>query len=90
MTAHTGQLASKPTCPQCRKLLDGFTHLERAESPKKGDLTICCYCMATLAFTKTLKLRHATADEIAEVDDFTELQRNHAAARRAKAYLEGA
>lgn len=71
-----GQLKSKPHCPNCKKLLDGFTRLPDKAKPKPGDISVCLYCGEILEFTDDLQLIHADADTIAQVD-FPELQQAH-------------
>lgn len=76
----TGRLKTKTHCPRCNKTLDGWSHEGNAK-PKKGDVTVCVYCSAVLQFTKKLRLKHASAKAIAEID-FLELQRAHGFAKR--------
>ncbi|CDT52962.1 hypothetical protein VCR15J2_390032 [Vibrio coralliirubri] len=68
---------SSPSCPNCRKTLDGFTSLQ-GSSPSVGDVTICLYCNSTLEFVNILgklDLKPVSADALMGVD-FVELQQN--------------
>lgn len=58
-------------CPLCTTVLDGATGIsldgpERPQ-PKAGDVTVCAYCSAVLAFTVD-GLRQATAADLTQVD----------------------
>jgi hypothetical protein len=55
-------LGAAPTCPCCLKVLDGATG-PAGERPKAGDLTVCAYCTAVLAYTEGLGLRIFTEAE---------------------------
>jgi hypothetical protein len=54
---HVGQLDTKPRCPVpgCGHLLDGFAQVggDLPAMPKRGDVTLCAYCLRVLAFTDT-------------------------------------
>lgn len=66
MVINQGQLKNKPHCPQCLKLLDGFTAVasEKEARPSPGDVTVCVYCRAVLQFTGDLGLEMAEAGVI--------------------------
>lgn len=63
----TGRLDSKPECPTCHKLLDGFSAYYDHEQPKPDDVTICAYCRDVLQFTNGMTLRKANPEVIEEV-----------------------
>ena len=43
-------------CPTCGKLLDGASHLDKNVIPKRGNLTICIYCLAPSQFGEEMDL----------------------------------
>jgi len=61
-----------PACPSCGERLDAavgaYVKGEEPAPPGPGDLTMCAYCHAILAFTATLDFRAATDEEIAHLD----------------------
>ena len=66
-----------PTCPNCNKILDGFSSPHSSCEPKNGDVTICIYCNTINQFVikgATITLTEADADVIVQLD-FIELQR---------------
>ena len=62
-----GRLKTRPNCPTCNKLLDGFNSMEKGEKPKPGDLTICAYCSEVLQFTDDMHLKVADHKVIEQV-----------------------
>ena len=60
------QLDTKPQCPSCNKLLDGFTSIQLGHEPKPGDISVCLYCRKVLEFTNNMKLKIASADAVEE------------------------
>lgn len=41
----TGQLSTRPRCPCCGALIDGFSGITDAEAtPEPGDVGVCLYC----------------------------------------------
>ena len=72
-----GQLKTKPYCPNCSTVLDGWTHLKE-EQPEEGDITVCLYCSSVLEFDKKMMLKLASANTL-EKCDFIELQDVHKA-----------
>ena len=63
----TGQLKTKPVCPKCETLLDGFTGVDNTNSPESGDITICAYCTTILKFTDNMGVDIMTAKELDEI-----------------------
>ena len=62
----TGQLDSRPCCPGCKTLLDGFAAVDHDEKPKAGDVTICVYCNQVLQFNDDMSMKPASPDVIEE------------------------
>lgn len=62
----SGKLDNNPTCPQCKKSLDGFTTVDHDERPKPDDVTICCYCREVLQFDNDMNLKTASPEAIEE------------------------
>ncbi len=60
----TGQLDTRPHCPTCKKLLDGFTAVDHDKKPKAGDVTICVYCNEVLQFNDDMSMKLASAEVI--------------------------
>lgn len=82
-----GRIESKPTCPHCKKALDGFTHLFGEASPSDGDVSVCLYCAEIVEFTvddNGLKLVPLTEETTGELD-LAEIQE---AQRMTRAYIE--
>ena len=63
----TNGLKGTPRCPACKERLDGASGLDGALVPKDGDLSVCIYCAAGLAYvvdnTGSYSLRAVTSDE---------------------------
>ena len=57
----------KPTCPHCRKMLDGFTAIEHDNLPVQV-MYLCVYCSTVLEFTDNLSLDFVSAESLAEID----------------------
>ncbi len=62
----TGQLNTRPNCPTCKKLLDGFTSVDHDNKPEEGDVTVCAYCNEVLQFNGDMSLKLASAEVIEE------------------------
>lgn len=73
---YTAKLGSAPSCPHCKKRLDGFAHLEGKATPSVGDITVCAYCSSVLEFTSGLKLKFAAMEGLENID-FPLLQQAH-------------
>jgi hypothetical protein len=54
-------------CPNCDKVLDAATAIERGARPKPGDITICLDCGHLMAFGDDLRVRPLTDAEMVEV-----------------------
>ena len=63
MTERDSFLPHAPPCPSCTAPLSGAFSFEGA-TPSRGDLTVCIYCRAVLAFTHELQLRAVDAAEM--------------------------
>lgn len=63
-----GLLASKPKCPHCKTLLDGFTDPTGDRVPGPEDATMCLYCGEILQFDSDMKLKPIPEEIIAELD----------------------
>jgi len=68
------QLISRPACPHCKKLLDGFIAMEGDHVPSPGDVSVCAYCFEYLEFDIGMKLIPITSTAIQAID-LPELQR---------------
>lgn len=77
---HAVKLESSPPCPSCGVVLDGATPVEGVASPRAGDLTVCLYCGAPLAFTEGLGLRLVPLEELRGLN--SETKRDFARLRR--------
>lgn len=81
----TGQLLTKPRCPKCRTLLDGYTPVADSESrPQAGHVSVCAYCLQVLVFCHAgrgarLTLRLPTTQEAEEMRRDPELAQTKAA-----------
>lgn len=62
------QLDTSPTCPSCRKKLDGFTAVQPETRPSPGDATVCAYCGELLEFTQEMDLILITNQTRQEID----------------------
>ena len=62
----SGQLETRPHCPTCKKLLDGFIAVDHEHIPKPGDLSICAYCSEVLQFTEDMSFKQASVEAIEE------------------------
>lgn len=62
------QVACKPKCPKCSKMLDAAAN-ETDEDlyPKLDDLTICFYCVSMLRYTSDLQLRYLPEEEFSKL-----------------------
>jgi len=70
MTDHTH--LPEDRCPAClHKLSCATAALLEGIAPSPGDLTLCLYCGAFLAFTDELRHRKADPAELDELDGFT-------------------
>lgn len=58
------RLKTRPECPTCQSVLDGFASVNHEHSPKTGDITICIHCAEVLTFDRVLELKKATQEEI--------------------------
>jgi len=54
-------------CPNCGKLLDGWTDLDSDSVPGPGDFGICFSCQCIHVFTNGLGLRTPTVDELLQL-----------------------
>jgi len=54
-------------CPACGSIVDATTCVTDDAKPVPGDISICCACCATLAFTDDLTYRIFTEDEIQQL-----------------------
>lgn len=75
-------------CLLCGQQADGASDVANTdEAPSEGDISVCLYCGNVAAFDKELKLRAATPEELATLDDEQKAQIDkvvrHAKARRA-------
>jgi hypothetical protein len=58
---------NKPTCPNCKVVLDACTRVDGApDTPSPGDYTACPYCMSIAMFDEGLQLRPLTEEELKE------------------------
>jgi hypothetical protein len=57
----------KQNCPVCGLKINA-SHNERNESPKPGDVTICCKCRSILQFDEAMGLEIAPQSVIDEVN----------------------
>jgi hypothetical protein len=85
MTDHTHLPDDR--CPAClHKLSCATAALVEGAKPGPGDLTLCLYCGAYLAFTEQMRHRLAAPTELEELDGFTrrefERARRHILARK--------
>lgn len=56
-------------CPTCDHLLDAHRSVDDDRTPAPGDLSLCAYCSAVLAFDEARPVfRLATAAELADLD----------------------
>jgi hypothetical protein len=62
MKAH--QMDGKQICPHCYSKLDGAMNIASERGPSPGAVTVCAYCQVPLVFTRTLKLRLLSDDDI--------------------------
>ena len=62
----SGRLDTKCYCPNCNKLLDGFTQIQlEGRQPKENDISICLYCATVLTFRGSpLKIERLEGDEL--------------------------
>lgn len=58
-------------CPECRAPLDAATGQTGKPYPDPGDLTICCYCAASLEFDENLMLKPMSNATWASLDEET-------------------
>lgn len=63
-----GKLISKPDCPHCKEILDGFTDPSGKNVPKPGDISICAYCAEVLEFDSEMKLIPIREETVKFVD----------------------
>lgn len=60
-----GKLSHQPKCPNCGKLLDGFTAMsDPGTVPTPGSVTVCAYCAVPLEFTEGLNLQVLDMDKL--------------------------
>ena len=74
-------------CPHCKKLLDGFTALDKEDAkPEPGSLSVCMYCSALMQFVEG-GLAHLAAAEFDALpaDTRSQLSRTQEAARYMRA-----
>lgn len=82
----SGLLESKPHCPRCKELIDGFTSVDHDHAPKAGDVSICCYCSAVLQFNDDMRFKLAAPDVIEECS-LLEISRGQRRAKEFRAAL---
>lgn len=58
------KLSSRPACPRCSGILDGYTAMDLDSTPRPGDVSVCAICLAVLEFTDDLMLVEATVETI--------------------------
>lgn len=63
-----GQLKTKPFCPHCNAMLDGWTATTDKATPTTDDLTICAYCAEVLQYDENMLLVEITG---AVLDDMS-------------------
>lgn len=61
-----GQLNTRPHCPTCKKLLDGFTSVDHDNKPQAGDVMICVYCNEVLQLADDMSMKLASPEVIEE------------------------
>lgn len=83
----SGQLDTRPNCPCCKKLLDGFTSIDHNKKPKSGDVMICAYCNEVLQFTDDMSLQLASPEVIEECG-LLEISRGQRQAREFKTRVD--
>jgi len=67
---------TKPSyCIDCKKIIDGASCVNEESKPSPGDITICLYCGAVMAFNDDLLLRSLTDDEKEFVKDDKTMQK---------------
>lgn len=79
----SGQLDTRPHCPTCKKMLDGFTAVDHEQNPQPGDVTICAYCNEVLQFTDDMGMKLASPEAIEECG-LLEVSRSQRQARELK------
>ena len=79
----SGQLDTRPHCPTCKKLLDGFTAVDHEHKPSAGDVTICVYCNEVLQFANDMSMKLASPEVIEECG-LLEISRGQRRARKFK------
>lgn len=58
------RLETRPHCPSCNNLSDGYTAMEKGVEPKAGDISICSVCYEILQFTEDMQLELASKEAI--------------------------
>ena len=75
------QLATRPSCPHCGHMLDGYISADADNHPEPGACTICAKCFKFSVFTET-DLRTPTPEEQQEFDNDADLQATLAGVRK--------
>ncbi|NIT58395.1 MAG: hypothetical protein GWN00_19865 [Aliifodinibius sp.] len=83
----TGVLNTKPQCPSCKAVVDGYTSVNCEGTPEPGDITICVYCNSILQFDSNMKMILAS-HEVIEECGLLEISRAQNRARRFKADVD--
>ncbi|HWE97562.1 MAG TPA: hypothetical protein VG269_26640 [Tepidisphaeraceae bacterium] len=70
-------------CPMCRGQLDGASPVDakQPEPPREGDVTVCVYCAAVLAFDTKLRPQALPAQAVEALPDETQEGLRQAVAR---------
>lgn len=82
---HDYQLKGDPKCPHCGNLLDGAANTSGKGRPRRGDVSVCSFCITALVFDSPNTLRKATAEDIAALPD--ELMLKFEESRRASVLI---
>jgi len=60
-------------CPYCGKKFDRCSSVTADVSPKVGDFTVCIRCSCVMAFTRTMRVRPLTLEELDSLTGDSEL-----------------
>lgn len=70
------RLDTRPHCPACSALSDGYSAMEKGAKPKAGDISICSVCYEILQFTEDMQLELASTEAIESCEaEITETQK---------------